>query len=88
MACAGRGTSNASGRSSACDGLSAVAVAVTWCAHSRQRSFPIKMTDPRFTLDEAQALVPQLQETFGAIAPLKAELARAQECVQATRQML
>ena len=40
------------------------------------------MTDRCFTLEEAQALVPWLQETFGAIARLKAELARATERVQ------
>ena len=40
------------------------------------------MTDSRFTLEEAQALVPWLQETFDALEPLKAELARSKERVQ------
>ena len=38
--------------------------------------------DSYFTLDEAQALVPWLQETFDAIETLKAELARAKSQVQ------
>ena len=33
--------------------------------------------DTHFTLEEAHALVPWLQETFDAIETLKAELARA-----------
>ena len=41
------------------------------------------MTDRRFTIDEAQALVPWLQETFDAIEPLKVELAKAKARVQA-----
>ena len=41
------------------------------------------MTDRRFTIDEAQALVPWLQETFDAIEPLKVELANAKARVQA-----
>ena len=40
------------------------------------------MTDRHFTLQEAQALVPGLQETFDAIEPLKADLGSAKERVQ------
>ena len=38
--------------------------------------------DRRFTLQEAQGLVPWLQETFDAIEPLKEQLAKARQRVQ------
>ena len=40
------------------------------------------MTDRHFTLQEAQAQVPWLQETLDAIEPLKAELGSAKERIQ------
>ena len=40
------------------------------------------MTNCYFTLEQAQAMVPWLQETFDAIEPLKEQLAGAKEKVQ------
>ena len=40
------------------------------------------MMNRYFTLEEAQAMVPWLQETFDAIEPLKEQLAEAKEKVQ------
>ena len=40
------------------------------------------MTNRYFTLEQAEAMVPWLQETFDAIEPLKEQLAEAKEKVQ------
>ena len=40
------------------------------------------MTNRYFTLEEAQAMVPWLQETFDTIEPLKEQLTGAREKVQ------
>jgi hypothetical protein len=42
----------------------------------------METTEWRFTLEEAQALVPWLQETFDAIEPLTHQFARAKRKVQ------
>ena len=40
------------------------------------------MSDRHFTLEEARALVPWLQQTFDAIEPLQSEMARAKDRVR------